>query len=473
MDYNKLYSLSKEKLFTDLELTLIDEFNEITINVHKYILYSSCIYFEKLLTNFKEANSNLITIEVPNAYVSYDIIMGFYQQKTNLANYPPFCGQDYPKWRHLLESIKCLDFFGLKLDQEKITDIEVPAEGFELLLEVIEIIGYNDFTIKTLIKNFPQEYDLSKLSKKLLSKIYEMIKCIISVGGNGIQIWDIENKQLIDYNASGGMSYTSNNNRIALTKNRIDIEIWNLETKELIHVLKGHTDNIQSMCYSPNAKYIVSGSRDCHIKIWDTETGKLMHNLYHNEWIYSVCYSPNNKQIASGSRDSILINNAETGQLIYKFIHNDTIDSVCYSPDNKQLASGNYKGSIKIWDMETGQLIRILHGHTHVINSICYSSDNKQIASGSGDHSIKIWNAETGQLIHTLNGHTRSIYNSICYSLDNKQIASGSCDHSIKIWDAETGRLIRTLNNASYVYGIWYAPKFASELEKKIEQLIY
>ena len=81
MDYNKLYHLTKENLFTDLLLTLKDDTTEIIINVNKNILYSSCIYFEKLLMNFKEQTLNNITIQVPNANICYDIIMLFYHKK--------------------------------------------------------------------------------------------------------------------------------------------------------------------------------------------------------------------------------------------------------------------------------------------------------------------------------------------------------------------------------------------------------
>ena len=69
MDFHKLYQAVNDELFTDVTLTLIDANNEITMDLHKVILYSSCIYFEKLLTNFKEKQPNEIKIEVPNAFV--------------------------------------------------------------------------------------------------------------------------------------------------------------------------------------------------------------------------------------------------------------------------------------------------------------------------------------------------------------------------------------------------------------------
>ena len=154
MNYDKLYYYLKEKILTDLTLTLFDGINEISISAHKNILSVACVYFEKLLTNCKEKNSNNITINVPNTHVSYDIIMSFYHQKTNIGN--------LPHWKHLLESFKCYDFFGLEMDPKLLFDLEIPSEGFELLLEVIELIGYDEDMIKLINKNIPNEYDLSK-----------------------------------------------------------------------------------------------------------------------------------------------------------------------------------------------------------------------------------------------------------------------------------------------------------------------
>src|SRR5580698_11286453 len=125
MNPNNLHDAINNHLFIDLVLTLKDGINEITMNLHKIILYSSCSYFEKMLTNCKEKNLDKITIIVPNIFVTYDIIMSFYYQQTNFGNLPcrqrrrlihPASLVNLPKWKHLLESIKCYDFFGLTFD---------------------------------------------------------------------------------------------------------------------------------------------------------------------------------------------------------------------------------------------------------------------------------------------------------------------------------------------------------------------
>src|ERR1700728_1745182 len=75
-----------------------------------------------------------------------------------------------------------------------LNELEVPEDGFELLLDVIELIGYNDFTIKLINKNLPKTYDLSKFPKKLLKEMIKMTRSCEIISGssdNSIKIWDI------------------------------------------------------------------------------------------------------------------------------------------------------------------------------------------------------------------------------------------------------------------------------------------
>jgi len=80
--------------------------------------------------------------------------------------------------------------------------------------------------------------------------------------------------------------------------------------------------------------------------------------------------------------------------------HNSWVASVVYSPDGRFIASVSWDSTIKIWDADTGKLIRTLKGHSWFVNSVAYSPDGRFIASGGW--AIKIWNARTGKLIATL-----------------------------------------------------------------------
>lgn len=189
----------------------------------------------------------------------------------------------------------------------------------------------------------------------------------------------------------------------------------------------------------------------------------------HEEVVDQLCYSPDGKYLASGGYDkSIRIWNLETGQLDIKpILDNGWITSLCYSPDGKYIASGRFHGTIQIWDVKDGSLIREDGPRDgELISSICYSPTGDLVAFGQmvnfgvfGDHSrpIYIWNIMNGGKIRSLNGHKGTI-NSISFSPDGRFIASASEEETcIRIWDTisetQVGSLVgheRTITKICY-----------------------
>merc|ERR1711998_739527 len=133
---------------------------------------------------------------------------------------------------------------------------------------------------------------------------------------------------------------------------------------ECVHVLNGHSDTVESVCYSPDGKTLASGSRDNTVRIWDVMSGECVHVLNgHSSYVYSVCYSPDGKTLASVSQDE----------------------------------------TVRIWDVMSGECVHVLNGHSSYVSSVCYSPDGKTLASGSGsdDATVRIWDVMSGECVST------------------------------------------------------------------------
>ncbi|TVQ25834.1 MAG: hypothetical protein EA367_00590, partial [Leptolyngbya sp. DLM2.Bin15] len=106
-----------------------------------------------------------------------------------------------------------------------------------------------------------------------------------------------------------------------------------------------------------------------------------------------------------------------------------------------RLASGSSDSTMKLWDVETGEVLQTLTGHNDSVWRVSFSPDSTMIASSSEDRTIKLWDVDTGELLQTLTGHDNSVF-SVSFSPDGTTIASGSQDNTIRFWTLDLDRLM-------------------------------
>ena len=167
-------------------------------------------------------------------------------------------------------------------------------------------------------------------------------------------------------------------------------------------------------------------------------------------FVRSVAISPDGKYIVSGSDDySVKIWEMKSGKLL-KILngHTNWINSVLISNDGKYIFSGSGDGSVNIWEMESGKLLKTLKGE-NPIGSVGISKDAKYIVTGLENGTLNIWERESGDLVKTLVGDKKAV-TSIALSNDDKYIVSGSRDRSIKVWERDSGKLVKTLKGHRY-----------------------
>ncbi len=211
---------------------------------------------------------------------------------------------------------------------------------------------------------------------------------------------------------------------------------WNRKCHLDRNTLKGHTESVNSVCFSADGKRIVTGSWDSMAKVWDAQTGQETLTLKgHTGGVTSVCFSADGKRIVTGSwNNTAKVWDAQTGhETLTLKGHTGSVTSVCFSADGKRIVTGSWDNSAKVWDAQTGQETLTLVGHTSYVTSVCFSADGKRIVTGSWDKTAKVWDAQTGQETLTLEGHTEYVH-SVCFSASGKRIVTGSRDNTAKVW---------------------------------------
>ena len=269
-----------------------------------------------------------------------------------------------------------------------------------------------------------------------------------------LNLWDVATREKIvtfGY-GSGSVAFSPDGKTLASLAGTL-IYLWDVETGQKLAELKHK--NVKSVKFSPDGTMLVSGGKDNVVRLWNVTTEQNTATLTHKSWVYSVSFSPDGKTFASASGDGTIklwdVATATETVTIQGFAH-----VVLFSPDGKTLA-WSYGGRTKLWDIATQTDLVTFYDPTFRIKSVAFSPDGKTLVTGSPvDGSVKVWDIETGNAIDL--GHTSLEH--ISFSPDGTILASGAYDGTVKLWNVMTGKNIGNLpHKPGYkIYRVAFSP---------------
>ena len=113
--------------------------------------------------------------------------------------------------------------------------------------------------------------------------------------------------------------------------------------------------------------------------------------------------------------------------------HKDNVFSLAVSPDDRTLATGSYDGEVRLWSVDSGELLHSISAHNAAVFSLSFRADGRVFASASGDRTVKLWQTDTAERLDTFTEATKGVY-ALDFSPDGRRLASAGVESRIRVW---------------------------------------
>jgi WD40 repeat protein len=206
----------------------------------------------------------------------------------------------------------------------------------------------------------------------------------------------------------------------------------------VVATLKGHSEAIYSVAFSPDGKYVVSGSGDRSVKVWDSASGKEIKSFGgaagHQNLVLSVAVSNDGSLIASGGSDNTAkIWDFPSSSPLRDIAKSEGASVLAVSPDGSRLAGGGKDGHVKIWNSADGKELFNLAGHTGAVTGIAFSGNGQLLVTSGRDRTLRYWNPANGQSIAVVGAHAAEV-RGLAFNPNNSAVYSTDADGSLKFW---------------------------------------
>eukprot|EP01113_Clastostelium_recurvatum_P010813 TRINITY_DN15430_c0_g1_i3.p1 TRINITY_DN15430_c0_g1~~TRINITY_DN15430_c0_g1_i3.p1 ORF type:complete len:436 (-),score=87.60 TRINITY_DN15430_c0_g1_i3:15-1322(-) len=183
--------------------------------------------------------------------------------------------------------------------------------------------------------------------------------------------------------------------------------MWDMRTGQQIAKMKEHIYYVNKVKFVDDGKYIVSCSDDCSAIVWDGRDGRPIHCLaQHTNGVNAAELVMHDKLVTASEDNRLMLWDLNTGTCLQKLTgHSGSVTSLAPTPTG--VASGSYDGTVRCWDIPSGECTAVLNKFSDMVSDICVPRDGSIVAA-SYDKSVRVWDPITRCMLVCFVSHAQS-----------------------------------------------------------------
>jgi WD40 repeat protein/serine/threonine protein kinase len=197
------------------------------------------------------------------------------------------------------------------------------------------------------------------------------------------------------------------------------LRLWEVSSGRCLRTFEGHTGDVTSVAFSADGRWALSGSTDCTLRLWELNSGQCLRSFRGNTSVMA-------SRILDSRGQPLAVQTLDG--------HSSSVTSAALSNDRKWGLSGSVDRTLRLWELNSGKCLRTLEGHRGEVTSVVLSGDGQWALSGSADCTLRLWELKDGRCLRTWEGHTGEV-TSLVLSGDGHWALSGSLDGTLRLWD--------------------------------------
>ena len=240
-------------------------------------------------------------------------------------------------------------------------------------------------------------------------------------------------------------AYDQSGRRLITAGNDATLRIWSAATGEMSRII--NMNHGAATALAVRNRYAATGHQNGYTAVWDLEAGTKIADLRRNEApIWSLTFTTSGRLAVAGHDWTVSLWDIRKPESPIHVItgHENPVQAVALSSGGRLLASGGADKKLRLWNLDTLDLVRTYRRQGDFISAISFSPDDRLVASGTLNGGISIFRTSSRSRIKRLGGHGGEI-TAMAFSPDGRLLITASKDSTIRVRETRRWRTLKTL----------------------------